>query len=353
MQHLRHKNFRLNGNAFASAEELIGFAEKLQFSKQEFEIAIGKFIAEWLSEESYILVKTSGSTGIPKQIELPKKNVANSARATIGYFNLYENTTALLCLPAEFIAGKMMLVRAMLAGWDLYSVEPGREPLKNLNIHFDFAAMVPYQAFHSLSHLKKIKKMIVGGGAVPKSLEASFQKVPTRIFATYGMTETISHIAIRPINGPEKSMVYAALPKVKFSLDSRDCLQIIAPEINEQTVVTNDVVELISDTSFKFLGRIDNVINSGGIKIFPEAVEEKLSDYIIFPFFIASEKDVALGERIILVVESENEDTDYSEVFKILSAYEKPKKIYTIKNFVYTETGKVKRAETLGSILNS
>jgi len=349
---LLHPNFQLNGRTFSSSEELEMRAKNLIENENKDEIAIGKFILEWLDENDFITVKTSGSTGIPKEIKLQKKYVSNSAIATITYFDLKENTKALLCLSSEYIAGKMMLVRAMIIGWDLYTTSPEKNPLENSDKIFDFTAMVPYQVFHSLSDLHKVKKLIVGGGAVSSELEQQLQKVNTRVFATYGMTETISHIAVRPLNGKEKSAVFAALPKVDFSQTEEGCLQIHAPEISEETVVTNDVVELISPTSFKFLGRIDNVINTGGVKVHPEVVEEKLSHHLKQPFFIASEKDDALGERVILIIEYKKQlkIEDFSEVFKTLSAYEKPKKIYTIPQFIYTETGKIKRAEILKNI---
>jgi O-succinylbenzoic acid--CoA ligase len=221
-----------------------------------------------------------------------------------------------------------------------------------MHTHFDFSAMVPYQVFHSLSRLKRVKKLIIGGGAVPRKLEEQLQHSKTAIFVTYGMTETISHIAVRPLNGPEKSAVFSALPAVNFSLNDNDCLQISAPEIAKEPVETNDVVELVSPTSFKFLGRKDNIINTGGVKVHPESVEEKLSLHIKTPFFIASEKDEALGERVILVLESENEHTlaEYSKVFETLSPYEKPKKIHILPQFDYTDTGKIKRAEVLKKI---
>ncbi len=352
MKALLHPNFKLNGETFASVEDLKNWAKNAVENGADTEISIGKFISEWLDENEFITVKTSGSTGVPKEITLLKKNVFNSAKATVSYFNLCENTKALLCLPSEYIAGKMMLVRAMIAGWDLQTTSPEKKPLETIGEDFDFSAMVPYQVFHSLNHLHKVKKLIVGGGAVSFELEQQLQKVNTQIFATYGMTETISHIAVRPVNRKEKSMVFSALPKVRFSQTEEGCLQIHAPEISEETVVTNDVVELLSPTSFKFLGRIDNVINTGGVKVHPEMVEEKLSLQIKQPFFIASEKDEALGERVILIVESKKDLhlEDFLEVFEILSAYEKPKKVYSIPHFIYTETGKIKRAEVLKGI---
>jgi O-succinylbenzoic acid--CoA ligase len=350
---LLHPNFKLNGEAFLSAEALKKRANHFVEKGKNDEAAIGKFILEWLDGNDFITVKTSGSTGTPKNIPLQKEHVFNSAEATVTYFDLKENTKALLCLPSEYIAGKMMLVRAMTAGWDLHTVAPDKNPLENIDGEFDFTAMVPYQVFHSLVDLHKVKKLIIGGGAVPWKLEKELQKCKTHIFATYGMTETISHIAVRPLNGKEKSTIFSALPKVNFLQTENDCLQIQAPEISEEIVVTNDVVELVSPTSFKFLGRIDNVINTGGVKVHPETVEEKLSLHINQSFFIASEKDEALGERVILIIESKKQWQleDYSEAFEALSTYEKPKKIYSLPQFIYTETGKIKRVEVLKNII--
>lgn len=352
MKPLLHPKFKLNGEGFSSAEALKERANHFVEKGNDEETAIGKFILEWLDNNDFITVKTSGSTGIPKNITLQKEHVFNSAEATVNYFDLKEDTKALLCLSSEYIAGKMMLVRAMMAGWDLYTVAPEKNPLENIEGNFDFTAMVPYQVFHSLADLNKVKKLIVGGGAVSSELEQQLQNVTTNVFATYGMTETISHIAVRPLNGKERSAIFSALPKVNFSLNEKGCLQIHASEISEEIVVTNDVVELLSPTSFKFLGRIDNVINTGGVKVHPEVVEEKLSLHLKQPFFIASEKDEALGERVILIIEIEKQLKleEYSEVFEALSAYEKPKNIYTLPQFFYTETGKIKRAGVLKTL---
>ncbi|WP_313114699.1 AMP-binding protein [Aequorivita sediminis] len=352
MKHLLHPKFRINGQNFSSKEVLKQHAKHLLDSKEEEEVAIGSFILEWLDANDFIAVKTSGSTGSPKIIKLQKEHVFNSATATVNYFNLKENCKALLCLPAAYIAGKMMLVRGMIAGWNLYTRAPVKNPLENLEIDFDFTAMVPYQVFHSLEDLHKVKKLIIGGGAVSVELEKELQLQDTLAFSTYGMTETISHVAIRALNGIDMSKAFNALPTVKFSQTADGCLQISAPKISEEVVVTNDVVNLLSPTSFIFLGRKDNVINSGGVKVHPEEIEEKLSRYIDIPFFIASEKDEALGERVIMVVEAENTLglKDFSEALTSLYAYEKPKKIYTVPQFIYTDTSKIKRVEVLQTL---
>lgn len=352
MKSLLHHGFKLNGKPFSSAEVLKDFAHLLVINGNKDDINVGKFILEWLDDNDFILVKTSGSTGIPKIIKLQKQHVYNSVAATVTYFKLGKDTKALLCLPSEYIAGKMMLVRAMIAGWDLYTTAPEKNPLAQFNLEFDFTAMVPYQVYHSLDELHKVKKLIVGGGAVSRDLENKFQKLNTSVYATYGMTETISHIAVRALNGRKKSNVFLALPNVQFFQNDNSCLEIHAPNISDEFVKTNDVVELQSPFTFKFLGRIDNVINTGGVKVHPEMIEEKLAPHIDQPFFIASEKDNVLGERVILVIESIESIglILFSQKFKELSPYEKPKKILTIPEFIYTETGKIKRKEVLQSL---
>jgi O-succinylbenzoic acid--CoA ligase len=342
-----HPAFTLNGTSFESVEEFLLFAAELEQEGYEHEVSIGKFIKKWFGTESHIAVKTSGSTGKSKTIRLSKEAMMNSARATGTFFKLAEKTSALLCLHPKYIAGKMMVVRAMTLGWDLHVVAPEKDALTQYDNDYDFVAMVPYQVYHSLGDLKKVKKLIIGGGPVSAELEQRLSDAKCEAFATYGMTETATHIAIRRLNGPAASEVYSALPNVKFKSDDRGCLVISAPEILKEPVVTNDLIDLVSQTSFKWLGRMDNVINSGGVKIFPETVEQKLASSISLPFLIASEKDELLGERVILILEKEGEGAlqNYSEAFAALEPYQRPKKIYTISKFPYTETGKIKRSD--------
>lgn len=344
-----HPAFKLNGLQYESQEDLRLMANKLVKKGERFEESIGKFILKWLDPIETISVRTSGSTGKSKKIKITKEHMINSALATGSYFGLGEKTSALLCLSADYIAGKMMLVRAMVLGWDLHIVAPEKDALTQYDNDYDFVAMVPYQLYHSLPALNKVKKLIVGGGPVTKELDDLVQDIPTEIFATYGMTETISHIAARRVNGLEKSDVYEALPNVRFTTDGRECLAIYASDIEEEIIITNDLVELVSPTQFRWLGRYDNVINSGGHKIHPEKVEEKLSPFIQLPFIIASEKDEELGERLILILENEENHLlpNYSKAFEALEGFERPKKIYTISKFPYTETEKIKRGDVL------
>jgi o-succinylbenzoate---CoA ligase len=342
-----HPKFQLNGLSFESAEEILNFAEGLIEEGDDFEISMAHFLEEWLNFKEYVTVKTSGSTGKPKQIHIDKAQMIESAKATGAYFKVGEGTKALLCLSSDYIAGKMMLVRAMVLGWDLHVVAPEKDALVQYDNPYDFVALVPYQLYHSIDALGKVKKLIVGGGVLTRQMEELLENLSVEAFATYGMTETITHVAARRINGFAKSEIYHALPDVKFSVDNRGCLVIHAPKLSNHDIVTNDLVELISPISFKWLGRQDFVINSGGVKLQPESIERKLQPYLSMPFVITAEPDEALGQKVILVVQNEGRiaPPNYAQIFAHLEPYERPKKIYTLSDFPYTETGKVKRSQ--------
>jgi O-succinylbenzoic acid--CoA ligase len=236
-----------------------------------------------------------------------------------------------------------MLIRSIVLGLDLDYVAPSSHPMEGLEEKYDFVAMVPMQAQNSLNELKNVKKLIVGGARISASLEKELMKLPTQVYETYGMTETITHIAAKRVG--EK--IFTVLPNVTISYDDRNCLVIHAPNIiAEETVVTNDLVELVNENQFKFLGRIDNVINSGGIKIIPEQVEQKLDGRIERRFFIASKEDKELGEKVLLVIEGAAMEIDPA-TFDVLDKYEHPREIIFILKFKETENGKVLRNATL------
>lgn len=340
-----HPSFKFNGLRFQDAEEIVLFAYKLKETGASYERAIASFIIKWFNNKPYVKVKTSGSTGDPKKIEILKEHMVHSAFATGVYFKMGADNTALLCLSAKYIAGKMMLVRALTMGWDLHVVAPEKDAITQYDNKYDFAAMVPYQVYHTLDELDKIKKLIIGGGVIAPDLEAKLQSKNTEVFATYGMTETITHVAVRRVNGAGKTNTYSALPNVTFSKDNRDCLVITAPKLSNQIIVTNDIVDLKSPTSFNWLGRYDTVINSGGVKLFPEKIEEKLMDVINVPFIISSIENDALGEQLVLVLELDDplKAAQYKGAFSSLESYHTPKKIFTLSKFPLTETGKIKR----------
>lgn len=336
-----HKRFKLNGGAFSDKDELLDFSKEISDS-------IFSFLNDWFNTNDFVVVNTSGSTGTPKPIKLKKEFMKNSAIATGTFFNLREGTTALLCLSTDYIAGKMMLVRALTLGWEIDIVAPVSNPLEGLKKKYHFSAMVPLQLRNSLNELYKIDKLIVGGGVVSNDLIEEIQEKETKIYATYGMTETITHVAIKKLNHVVLSdcNTYEALPNVNFSKDSRNCLVIEAPKVTEEKLITNDVVSLISDKEFDWLGRFDNVINSGGVKLHPEKIEEKLSKIISERFFVIGVPDTILGEKLILIVEGEKKSIPFSSL-QDLSKYEVPKEVCFLDKFIETETKKIQRKKTL------
>lgn len=201
--------------------------------------------------------------------------------------------------------------------------------------------MVPLQAKHSLNELKKVKKMIIGGSMISKTLEAELKKLPTKVYETYGMTETITHIAAKEVGKPS----FTVLPNVTISYDDRNCLVIRAPRISNEVIITNDLVELVSENQFVFLGRYDNIVNSGGIKLIPEQIEKKLAGKIEGRYFVTGKKDEELGEKLILIIEGAKRDIDNS-IYADFDKYEKPKEVHFVSNFIETDIGKIRRNET-------
>lgn len=336
-----HNGFKLNG-FHLNREDLCRVAYSFIKEGEDFEKPVGDFLLDWFDGKSYMEMHTSGSTGIPKIIRVDKQAMVNSALATGDFFELHAGNKALHCLPVKYVAGKMMLVRAMILGLDLEFVAPSSHPLRNVDGNFDFAAMVPLQAQNSLSDLHRIKKLIVGGAKINSALENQLIKLPTQVYETYGMTETISHIAAKSVG--EKA--FTVLPNVTISYDDQNCLVIHAPRISDDVIETNDIVELVNENQFIFLGRIDNVINSGGIKLLPEQIEEKLAGKIEPRYFISSREDKELGEKVILVIEGDSFTVDTS-IFDGLDKYEKPKEILFVPKFKETGNGKIIRKESL------
>ncbi|HSD06781.1 AMP-binding protein [Flavobacterium sp.] len=335
-----HSHFKINGYHLTK-EDLCRVAYSFIKEGADFEQAVGDFVLDWFDDKSYIDMSTSGTTGKPKSIRIQKDAMVHSAISTGEFFGLEPGNRVLHCLPAKYVAGKMMFIRAFVLGLDLDFVAPSSHPLEYNDQKYDFAAMVPLQAKNSVDKLTNIKKIIVGGAKVNKSLEEELLKLPVEIYETYGMTETITHIAAKRI-GEE---AFTTLPNVTVSVDENQCLEILAKNIRDEKIVTHDLVKLISDKQFIWLGRIDNVINSGGIKILPEQVEGKLSTLIPRRYFVAGKQDDTLGEKVVLYVEGESFDINPS-VFNVLNKYEKPKEIIFIPKFKETPTGKIMRDES-------
>ena len=343
-----HLKFKLNGNKYDHAQ-LKEVAYSLIKEGEPYEKITGDFLLDWLDEKDYINVHTSGSTGKPKVIQLSKQAMVNSSIATGNFLKLKPSQTAMHCLPTNYIAGKMMLVRAMILGLEMDLVEPTSQPIFDYDKVYNFTAMLPMQLQSTLTYLHNVKIIIVGGSSISKHLIESTQSLKAKVYATYGMTETASHIALKPLNNKLREPYFRVFPKVTISQDERGCLVINAPKVSKGKVITNDLVTLHSPTEFEWLGRIDNVINSGGLKLFPEQIEEKLKGIIPNQFFIASEHDETLGDQLILVVEGKSNELEKT-VFNGLDKFEIPKKVYAVSKFKMTPTGKIKRLETLAMI---
>lgn len=320
-------------------------------SSDEEDEKLRQFFKDWADERDFILGKTSGSTGDPKTIKLSKRAMLASAELTNSFFNLKAGDSILLCLSVNYIAGKMMLVRAIAGGLNVVVAKPSSEPDWKGSVAL--AAMVPMQVQQLLSSAKgrkalsMVENLIVGGSPLSRDCAEKLSDLPVNAYMTYGMTETVSHVALSKI-GRETRPVYTAMRGVRFSLDNRGCLVISAPHLSEENVVTNDVAELISDMSFVWKGRFDNVINTGGVKVHPEVVEDSLRGLIDRRFYVMAEPDDKFGEIVVLKIEGMPLSDDLlrklqSDMARRLSKFERPKKILFLAKFRETDSGKVIR----------
>ena len=330
-------------------------------------MTIEEFLEEWNNASETVLVHTSGSTGEPKPMLVEKHRMLASARRTNDFLGLKQGDTALLCMSLDYIAGKMMVVRALERGLRLIVQEPSGHPLaltqrgrslmcfagsahEGLSPCVDFAAMVPMQVYNSLQveeereRLMQIRHLIIGGGAIDEGLATELKSFPNAVWSTYGMTETLSHIALRRLSGPDASEWYTPFPSVKVDLNEEGCLVIDAPEVCAERLVTNDIAELASDKTFRILGRKDNVICSGGIKIQAEEVERQLYPHLHEPYLITKRRDDKFGEVVVLLTEgSVDEAREVCEHF--LPKYHQPRVYLHIDHIPLTETGKPARQQ--------
>ncbi|MFC0426751.1 AMP-binding protein [Chryseobacterium scophthalmum] len=321
-------------------------------AETNFEKKVIFFLKEWFSESKTVKVQTSGSTGIPKIIEVEKEKMLNSAKMTCNFLNLKEGGTALICLPIEYISGKMMVVRAITRKLKLIISDPSLKPLENLNDSIDFCAMTPLQVENSLDKIHFIKNLIIGGASVSESLKKKISQIllhphsPTQIYETYGMSETLSHIALKKTY-PTQDEYFSVFDGIEISTDERNCLKISAPQLNSEILQTNDLVEIKNQNQFKFLGRIDNVINSGGAKIFPEQLEALVKKEVPNEVVFLGIKDEILGQKLILIVEGFESDNLKFQIsnLKFEKSFHKPKEIIFIEKIPRTPNGKVNRLE--------
>ena len=353
---IRHK-----GRNFTLKEMLKGFFEEAH----PLLVDISQFLQEWHNDSAYLLQKTSGSTGKPKEISLLKAHMKASAEATLRKLSINEQSTALLSLSPQFIGGKMMIVRALLGQYTLIAGSVSAKPLEDLETlnreAVEFFSFVPYQLQETIKDrpedihlLNQAKAIILGGAPVSNALKEQInQYISAPCYSTYGMTETVSHVALQLLNTKEASQYFEALPGISFSTDTENCLQIHAPEITgKETLTTNDIVDLLDETHFKWLGRKDFVVNSGGIKLHPEEIENELQALLqargqhcqVMAFGEPSQK---WGEQLSIIIENKQPIAELAHLITLLPKLHQPKKIYYLAEFSRTANDKLNRKATI------
>lgn len=360
----------LNGKKFYY-DEIAAYSFRNSIPINGYEAKVLEFCRNWLNGQQVFPVRTSGSTGLPKEIILTRAQMEASARRTLQYLNLQTSERALVCLNVENIAGMMMLVRGLVGGLHLIVIEPIGNPLifNNTDQPIDFIALVPFQlqtiltdAPEKMVILDKAKAILIGGAPLPPELAQAIMTVKAPVYHTYGMTETVSHVALRRLNGPAPDKYYQALPNIILGQDERGCLTISGDITDNQTIVTNDLVTLHNLHSFEWLGRTDNTVNSGGYKIQLEKVEVALAQVLILlqvngRSFVSALPDPKLGHKLVAVIESKTLPPATvaqikTQLANLLPKYEIPRQYFYTENFISTASGKTDKQATLQPILN-
>jgi len=355
-------------------EELIHKA-LTETPETEWERELYGFVNRWTDETDYIEVKTSGSTGLPKLIRHKKATMLESARMTCDFLKLEPGMSALICLGTRNIAGMMMVVRAFGRNLDIIVADPGGHPLRDVpDGPVDFCAMVPAQLYNSLqspeekAKLMKINNLIIGGAPVSYSLEQQIRELPGNIYLTFGMTETMSHIALRKLNGPDASDEFTVLEGITIETGAAGNLVINAPYLSDEPIITNDLIKITGYSKFSWLGRMDHVINTGGFKIIAEDTETRIAGVMggilsatssTQRYFITGVPDEKLGEVPVLVIEMEEQKVQphltkriLDSLAGILPRHEVPRRVLYTGRFIETPTQKIIRSATLKKISN-
>ncbi len=328
-------------------------AKKLNGAPSNFKRGIWEFILFWLGEDESFIMRTSGSTGESKEFAISKRWMESSAETTAMALGIKPEMKAFLCIPSRYTGGLMMIARSLHLGLDLYFQEPSSRPSPNDNM--DFTALVPLQLETLLSEknsLSKLGVMIIGGAPISAQLSEKIKDLSYPIYATYGMTETVSHVALKRMTGDSRSSAFHTLPGVSISSDKEGRLNIQVSHFDNHLIQTNDIVEIMDCNSFKWIGRADNIINSGGIKIRPEELEALIAPLLPLPFFIHKKEHKRLGQQTVLCIEGNVEHTEkelLDSVRKACGQRRSPKEIYQYTSFIRTETGKIMRDVTFNS----
>jgi len=360
----------LNGKKFYY-EEIANYSFRNSIPLNGYEVTTLEFCRNWLNGVQEVAINTSGSTGSPKLINLTRAQMEASARYTLKVLHLQENDRALVCLNTEYIGGMMMLVRGFTGNLNLTIIEPIQNPFKYLSPNgpeaYEFGSFVPMQLQAILTEtpekkylLNNMKGILVGGAPIPNELLKQIETIEAPVYHTYGMTETSSHVALKRLHGSQPDTSFRATESVKLGLDYRGCLTIKGDLTNNQLVVTNDLVNLVSEHEFEWLGRVDNTINSGGVKVQAEKVEVALAQALLElqhegRSFITSFPDDKLGQRIVAVLEGEklnhpDEEKIKQHLKRILNKYEVPKEFKYISDFCTTGSGKIDKQATLKNL---
>jgi O-succinylbenzoic acid--CoA ligase len=312
-----------------------------------------RLLERWHDSKPYFVVSTSGSTGDPKPINIEKKYMLASAKATLRFLQIPEKSAALLCLPLDKVGGIMMVIRAIVGDLDLVPIDPSFAPgsLEKNDLEFSLGAMVPMQAVKHRHNLNRINNLILGGGPISSEAEELFMTLPNQIWHSYGMTETISHVALRKIGS--NNSYFKALPGVHFSVNDDHCLKIEAPYIGLRGLQTKDVVALKGPGEFIWKGRLDNVVLSGGLKLYPEQLESKVQ--FAKPFFFFGMDHPKLGQQLALALEQDQalDQGQLDSINKQLSPFERPKKWFHIKKIERTANGKIQRKATIAKLFRN
>lgn len=320
----------------------------------QLELEAQKFLQQW-EENELFEIKSSGTTSTPQTCRFNKAQMTASSEASIQALGLTSKTTALLCLPISSVGGLMLMARSLVGAFNLVLQKPSARPLQHLHEHIDFIALVPTQLqqslLHDLEQLKGIALILVGGGELSPELIKACQSAKINVWHSYGMTETLSHVALKIIS-PTQASHFCALPDIHFTTQ-HSCLVIHYPLLQAKPLYTKDLVELVSPTAFSWLGRADNAINSGGFKIIPERLELKLAGHFQNPFFTAGIPDEKWGQVVGIIFEGAVQP-DYLHFDGIgLTRAEIPKKYACVPVFKRTSTHKIKRKEILQSLTNA
>lgn len=349
------RSYIIQGKAYKYAD-LMQQCQLMQVDKTiaSWEKDIWSFIQVCVNDDiASFDAETSGSTGFPKKIHIRKDYAVASAQKTIAFFHLQPHSKLHLCMHAKYIGAKMMIHRALACGMELTYSEPTMDALAAIDHHVDFCACVPLQLIDLLNKNPQgnplIACLIIGGAPLDQVWKSRLIQHQTQYYQTFGMTETISHIALLHLNAAQTS--YTLLPGIQISTDERSCMVIDAADIGVHHLQTNDIIQAVGTNEFIWKGRADNIINSGGVKLYPEEIEAKIAHLFDSAFFVAGVPDVKLGEHLVLIVEASTRVKSSDEILlslkSLLDKYQVPKEVVLLARFIYTETNKINRKDTL------